>query len=643
MGQNRVDWDLTPLPEGDYRLRFEAYDRFHSPLVAYSNTVVCVRRSIDNAFGQALDNADLPWFTTAEPTAGGITSAESYSGGTSVDVGMLNSQIGTIVRGPCRLEFAGLGYSEWGWGTMNATVEGATFPASDSSANEFSFDIGSDAWTTMSIDIGAGYHSVWWGGDCYLDSVRVIPVMDVLLGDDFPRVGGSIRGSLDGWNSFGFAAGSPLAWPDFESSQSVYRAHVVADPTRFRVGGLSTNWAEWMPYSLVGPDKYVRAKFFVFAGGQTHPSDGNEIPNMRLRAAVRFAQNSMIEVFNHNNGELDPSQKAMDQELRPSTNPLNPSVYRVDIDPVDVPYLASNATAGTLEGVLRAVEAYAIYPQDNGYIAMAESVIGTYPREALPDTVVPAKIYEPTATDAGSLKKNSSVELDVCNLVLAPVEGVFAERDTTSPQPTYHEGSDGITLDSTAVPTNRVGLVSREISPGTVLSDLVRVEAGKQYKVRWHITSTQQSNCNSQFRMRARAVKFAWSQKTEIGGAWGTGGSIGQPNANNSIAQQLLPGIECQNPDRNTGDTRGAWYTMLVPTPMSADIRPEFAPDTPLDARMPMICAQPGPGVNTASRRDLRFGCDLLDTLSAGDFRDLEKGNFTVDRIEVRVYDLVPD
>ena len=50
-----------------------------------------------------------------------------------------------------------------------------------------------------------------------------------------------------------------------------------------------------------------------------------------------------------------------------------------------------------------------------------------------------------------------------------------------------------------------------------------------------------------------------------------------------------------------------------------------------------------GPGVTAASRRDLLFGMDLVDTLSAGAGRFLEQGNVTLDRIEVRVFDIVPD
>ena len=114
-------------------------------------------------------------------------------------------------------------------------------------------------------------------------------------------------------------------------------------------------------------------------------------------------------------------------------------------------------------------------------------------------------------------------------------------------------------------------------------------------------------------------------------------------STNNSIAQQSLPGIGCQNPDRNTTDTAGGWYTLLMYTPMSVDVRPEFPDGTPLSTRMPVLTAQPGPGIDAPSRRDLKVGFDLLDTLSQGAFHDLEAGNFTLDRIEVRVYDAVPD
>ena len=103
-----------------------------------------------------------------------------------------------------------------------------------------------------------------------------------------------------------------------------------------------------------------------------------------------------------------------------------------------------------------------------------------------------------------------------------------------------------------------------------------------------------------------------------------------------------MPGIGCLNPDK-IGSENGGWYTVLMYTPMSNDIRPEFPPGTPLSVRMPLVAAEPGPGVSAPSRRDVRFGAALIDTLSLGLTADLERGNFTIDRIEVSVYGAIPD
>ncbi|MEI7634223.1 MAG: hypothetical protein WCK47_08090 [bacterium] len=460
----------------------------------------------------------------------------------------------------------------------------------------------------------------------------------IVRDDTFPTGAIAPPGSLSGWSSFGFS--NYLGWPDYDPAHHAYQAYVTANPDHYRVVGVSANWAEWMPYSNAGPNHFVRAKYYVYAGGQSNPSDGNQIPNMRLRAQTRFAVNSMLEVFNHTN-DLSPAQQAMEQELRPSTDPARPSLYRVDFDPIDAPYLQGNPA---IEGIQRAFEAYAIFPQDNGIIAMCESSLGVYHTLCLPESGAPDKVYTRTATDAGDLRVMNPVELDIANYIPGANPGEYAVRDPAPAPgtlPTYAEGNFGIKFDSANVPSNRVGFISREFTPGATFPSLVRVEEGKQYKIRWHLVSTQQSNLQSQIRLRTRTVKFAWSQKLEIGGAWATGGAL--LNANNTIAQQSLPGVGCVNPDKYTTDTQGGWYTVLMSTPMSADIRPEFPDGTPLSVRMPNICTQPGPGVDAASRRDLRIGCDLIDTLSYGLNRDLEKGNYTLDRVEVRVYDAVPD
>lgn len=469
--------------------------------------------------------------------------------------------------------------------------------------------------------------------DRWTQYITYTPAVTTWRDDTFSTGAIAPPGSLGGWGAFGFQ--SALGWPDYDPARHVYQAYVPQNPDHYRVTGVISNWQEWMPYSSVGTDHCVRTKYYIYAALQENPSDGNQIPNMRLRAQTRFAVNSMLEVFNHTGDTA--AQTAMEQELRPSIDPLKPSLYRVDLMPVSVPYLIENSA---VEGIQRAFEAYAIYPQDNGILAMCESVIGVYTASFASDPTPPIKIYAPFGGGAGDLAVKVPSELDIANLIPGASEGEFATRDnaaTPGQLATHAESAGGITVDSANVPTNRVGYVSREFTPADTFPAAVRVEEQKQYTIRWHITSTQHTNQQSQVRMRARSIKFGWSQKLEVGGAWAAG------SYSNTIAQQALPGVGCQNLDRYPYDTQGGWHTLVMHTPMSIDIRPEFSTAVPLSGRMPNICAQPGPGADAASRRDLRVGFDLIDTISGGAQRDLERGNFALDRIEVRAYDLVPD
>jgi hypothetical protein len=132
-------------------------------------------------------------------------------------------------------------------------------------------------------------------------------------------------------------------------------------------------------------------------------------------------------------------------------------------------------------------------------------------------------------------------------------------------------------------------------------------------------------------------VRFNWTQCLEINGAQAAGATT------NNMTQQLQVGIGTMNPDRISNEN-GGWYTLLMHTPLSPDIRPEFPTTTSLSISMPHLSAQPGPGVSAQSRRDLRLGFDMLDSATLiPDAWPLENGNVTLDRIEVRVHDLVPD
>ena len=346
----------------------------------------------------------------------------------------------------------------------------------------------------------------------------------------------------------------------------------------------------------------------------------------------------MLEVFGHLYG--DPGSSNYYAELRPSTLATSPSLYRVDMDPIDIPYLSTNAG---IEGVLRGFEAYALDPQDNGFIALSESAIGTYPLNLTPPGSAASRVYTTAGGSAGDLALVDPILYSALALVPSAGEGIYSidDPDGSTPRPTHSESAFGVTFSSVSVPTSRIGVGAREIYPGADATAYPRVEEGKQYHVRWHLTSTQQTNRQAAIRLRARSAKFGWSQKKEIGGAWATGSAT--INANNAIAQESLPGVGTQNLDKYTTDTVGGWYTLILHTPLSRDIRPEFAPGTPLTTRMPLLSAEPGPGSALPSRRDIRLGFDLVDTLSGGTNRHLEQGVVTLDRIEVRGYTLVND
>ena len=442
-------------------------------------------------------------------------------------------------------------------------------------------------------------------------------------------------GSATGWSEFGFTP-SALAYPDYDAARAAMRGYVSADATRFRVSGWMANASEWLTYSQIGPGKHVRGRFYMYRAGQSNPNALNTIPSVRMRLNKRFAVNSMLEVFSHVNA--DAANEAMYAELRPSADPARPSLYRVDMDVIDVPYLAANSG---VEGVGRAFEAYAIDPQDNGFIAMTESVIGTYDAALVPHSAAPLQVFQTGPSDAGSLAAaNPSIEISSVLLIPGGGEGQFPAADTNpaAVKPVYSESSAGVSFDSTGVATDRIGVLSKEFYPGNVQTQYPRVEAGRQYSVRWHITSTQNVNRQAQMRLRARSARFGWSQKFEIGGAWATGGAT--INANNSIAQQSLPGVGSQNPDK-IGSENGGWYTLMMHTPLSLEIRADATGN--LAARMPILSAEPGPGVNAPSRRDIRLGFDLVDTLSGGVNAALEQGHFTIDRVETRSYPLVVD
>ncbi len=500
--------------------------------------------------------------------------------------------------------------------------------------------------------------------------------LDITGGNELTSVSTDTLSSSANWVEYlrepaaGDASYGGLTALDHDAGNTAIRARIYADPGTaglplFRAAGWRATDAyslSAMPYSSVGTGNIVRSKWYVYTT-DPDPTTVNRIPAVRMQLHNRFVVSTTLEVFSHQNdganNAIAVTGDELGSEVAPSSNPAQPSLYRVDFDPIDVPYLVTN---GATEGIGRAFLAQGDLPQDKGFIAVTESVIGVYPSGLL--TTPTLQTLQATASDAGSLKVSG----------VTPAGGVGGpailrftypfgltgriQNADFGTYPDYSQGSFGVTMDSATYNNlpdgsgnaTRAGIVLLGFYPGDNLAQRPRVEPGKQYKIRFHVTSTNQSNLQCQMRLQVNIGGGVYAQKLELGG------SVTGSTQRQTIAAQAMPGVGTQNPDKYPLEDRGGWYTLLMYTPLSKAVRPDVAGT--LAARMPNWFTFAGPGVNdlatayggspgtpgALNRRDLRLFAALLDTLSFGSNSGiLEKGNFTIDRIDVFSADAVDD
>jgi subtilisin-like proprotein convertase family protein len=441
-------------------------------------------------------------------------------------------------------------------------------------------------------------------GGSFLDSTTITP-----------------PGSATGWSNLGLAEAS------FVPSDGAFRFPIATHPTKIRTSGLIRNKEGWVPsfdqFNYFGV-------FFIRAGGQSNVSDFNQIPNLRARLQQRFALNSMLEVFHHTGDNA--AQTLLEQELRPTNNiAIAPSYYFVPFNPMTVPRAKL-----ALEGVQAAFEAYSSLPQDQGYLEALQILCVATRKNTEPPDISPLLSYTTTASNAGALRVfNPDAELQNYCLNFGATPGDPATI-AAGAGGGYDDGSFGVrmsTVDQPATPPLRV--ITRNFNPengGTAYTSRLRAEANIIYSARFHVTANRFTPLQSQLRFRARSIKFSWSQKLEVGGAYAAGA------INNALAHQLLPGRCTLNLDQNQIGEYGGWYTLKMYSPLNEFLRREFPDGTLVSTRMPNISAQPGPGVAAASRRDIFFGADVLDTLSTATGFENEGALMTIDRIDVRKY-----
>ena len=399
----------------------------------------------------------------------------------------------------------------------------------------------------------------------------------------------------DGWTLVGVPSSAVTG--DYDAQYEALRLHVTPSDT-FRILG----WQSPRLPLTGDPGTIYRFKAYVFRAGQLDMDDPRQVPNMRLRCSLRYAMNSIQEMFWHLAKE--PSSDGDMAANIPSADPSNPTAYRVDLDPVDLPLINPSSLPG--EGVQGMFEVYSLEPQENGSLELAEAVLMALPP---PSEVKPLKTYRTSPSDAGDLKPSAALCLTLRG---------------SPPLPTIDDSTTyGLVLDTTECWQGDVAIAAAEIHAGDDLTKRVRIEPGKQYRVRWHVVSPRETAFQSMLRLRLRTLRFAWSQKLEIGGAWAAG------FLNNAIAQRALPGVGTENPDKRgdeiPGVLDGGWYTMYFNPP----------------AVVPT--SEPGPGVAQESRRDLKCGIDAIDTISQTPNGSVEGGLFILDEIAVEEFPMLAD
>lgn len=393
----------------------------------------------------------------------------------------------------------------------------------------------------------------------------------------------SLASGMNGW--FGYTAGDP------DSQQVTYNP---GSPATLRLTTYRSPQARVPAWQSPGvdliniPNQIYRFSAWVFRSGQENMSVQSFIPNMRLRAQVRFAMSNMAEYF-FDPTQFDPETNEAMLAIAPSTDPTRPTRYFVDFDPVDVPALFD-----PVQQVRGTIENFSIYPDEHGSLEITEARIERY---AAPSDEEGVLLRTYTPEDFAGIfyvSRGNMANPDI-----------FAEGPY--PSPTVSVTSNGVTLDSRGVGNEGTSFVTFDFVPADGNDPIIK--PGKMYRIRYHVSSSTPSDNNPQFRLRARSIKWSYDNLYEVGSARAAGPE------NNLIAAQALPGKGTKNPNRRANEKVGGYYDLYFHPPAVLPADPNL--------------------------RRLRFGFDMIDGVFGIPTPEQigVEGEFTLDSIEVWEFD----
>jgi len=424
--------------------------------------------------------------------------------------------------------------------------------------------------------------------------------------------------SSPGWTNSGIASSGVSA------AKQPGKLTITVTPTngRYRIYG----WKNFglLPYDSVGPTKFVEGKFYIHASNPMS-APVNQVPGFRLRLTQEGAVNAAAHFEYARTGFSDPgyepyyaqlnnpdAENKAGKWLRPTDSATTPSLYTMNMDPVDVP-----AAIGSNLGAL--MESYAMPDPANGTLTLSEIVLSTYDAKTNDDPDAQL-VYEYNrasglANGAGGPKTmggggfNHEADFQPGrrqDLYLPWIDGGTYSTSTDS---------NGLLADTAGISDNIYGIGVMNVTQNDPAQRL-RIEPNKLYRAMFYATAPvpTQSFDNSKpaqgnLRFRFQTAAGTLSHLLEVASVQGF--SLGSAKAN-QIAKEALPGIGGANPDQdaslNTPQEAGGWYSVLVSSPLNVDgIRVNE------NNNFSTLAAEPGPGAAAAnSARDVVLGVDLV-------------------------------
>jgi len=462
-----------------------------------------------------------------------------------------------------------------------------------------------------------------------------------------------------GWAFLNLAAGSEAS-----SGQTAtdLRVNVTAASGHSRVAGW--NNVNLMNYqTVVGSANFVRGKFYIYStAGSSAPI--NNVPNFRIRLQAGIPADGPNDQYQVNDllfastGQTGTNAIADDLsneqisgiDIQPSRVAATPSLYRVDLDPVDVPSLTASGKIGV------DWQTMATSNNTNTAIALCEVVLGTYPASALADAsgTELLKYYANSANGTS----NVTAGFGAFNLENNASSGYLQNFNVTGTA-TSSSSTAGFQFDTTAVATDKlgVGLLTFATSGNAANA---RIGLNKIYKARYHATSalpTTSSNAATAvagyIRFRLQTASQSYGSRLEISGP------ANPSNGTNTVMKEAIPGVGCANPDKNatyvTAGRGGGWYTSLMSSPLNPDIHPERGGTGTNDAlavsRMSTLAAQPAAGSASASQRDIASGVDVVkvpqwvtfNSLTISPFAAKNEANYRVEEFHLYEFPQIDD